>query len=435
MSGGGVQEVPRSGPSIPQRPLDAHEVAEQIGMGLHADVYRAVSKASDGTFTFALKRIRSDLSSDRRILDALDVVAKVAMQCDAENVLTVYDAGLYEGRWCVACEFVEGTDLGDLQRRIRQDGLTMPIPQAAFLAMEVARALEACHALELPDGRPFAHGALRKANVLVSFDGDVRVSDFGVRRALDAAAQPHAGQSVDADIAAIGELLFEMLAGRRYVKGRGGDILRYRDDLPEAVAMLVNKVLGGGYETAKQVREDLSETMEHLGFQTSREGVARYVKALVGSSAFEDHGGDNALPTPNATDQTPPLEKSLAAAWRWTHADREGPTWTAAGLLWTLGLAMGVALTLLFGAEAGDGQGQDLARVRVIAPPDTQVTLDGDVVGREWTLDDDHPHVFGISSDTLGEWETLLRVHPGEKRVYVFPSNAAGSMDDPGAGR
>ena len=269
--------------------------------------------------------------------------------------------------------------------------------------------------------------------MLLSFDGDVKVSDFGVRHALHVADQVEGAGSVCDDLVALGALLYEMLAGRRYVKGRSGDVRLRRTDLPESLAVLIGDLLSGGYDSAGTICDDLEEMLNRSGYRASPKALGRYIKALVGDAEPEP----SALPveTPQEDSSTRQFGGSLAAAWRWTYTDGLAASWTTAGLLWFVGLAMGLGIALLFGPFNVGSSAQELARVRVIAPPDTQVSLDGDIVGREWTLNDDLPHVLGVSSDGFGEWETLLRVQPGEKRVYVFPSAAPRAVDGGPSGR
>ena len=204
-----------------------YRLVELLGEGGFATVYRAHDSRLDRDV--ALKLIRPDYADDLDFMSDFRWQSRVAASLDHVNVAAVYDFGTDESGTFLVTEFVDGADLATL---IERNG---PVPprRAARAAAEVARALEAAHARGLP------HGDLQPDNVMVTRDGTIKVTDFGIARAAVAvsdsttanikryeADQPGpttvpvlsamlgGAPSEASDVEALGCLLYEMLTGR-----------------------------------------------------------------------------------------------------------------------------------------------------------------------------------------------------------------------------
>src|ERR1035437_5430750 len=203
-----------------------YKLVELLGEGSFATVYRATDIQAN--HDVAVKMLRPELASDPDFMSDFRWQSRVAANVDHPNIARVLDFGTERGGAFLVSEYVDGADLATLLER------NGPVPprRAARAAAETARALQAAHDRGLP------HGDLQPSNVMVTRDGHVKVTDFGVARAAAAvndatnaniksyaeAAPSPAGRKPDprtisapseaSDVEALGFLLYEMLTGR-----------------------------------------------------------------------------------------------------------------------------------------------------------------------------------------------------------------------------
>lgn len=168
--------------------------------------------------------------------------AKLAAQLTHGNVVKVYDLGREQGTLYIAMEYVEGFDLRDLLKSCSKVKVPLPVEFSLLIVTETLRALDYAHRKRGDDGRPLGivHRDVSPSNVLVSFDGQVKLCDFGIARAIgidqmlpDEAIQGKAGYmspeaaagksvSAQSDVFAVGVILWELLAGRRLYRSEPG---------------------------------------------------------------------------------------------------------------------------------------------------------------------------------------------------------------------
>lgn len=168
--------------------------------------------------------------------------AKLAARLSHGNVVQVYDLGREEGTLYIAMEYVEGFDLSALLKTCSKRKVPLPVEFSLLIVTETLRALDYAHRKKDDEGNliGLVHRDVSPSNVLVAFDGQIKICDFGIARAIglegelpDAAIQGKAGymspeaaagKSVDArsDLFAVGVILWELLAGRRFYKREGG---------------------------------------------------------------------------------------------------------------------------------------------------------------------------------------------------------------------
>ncbi|MGD0248687.1 MAG: protein kinase, partial [Candidatus Limnocylindrales bacterium] len=204
-----------------------YRLQELLGEGSFATVYRA--RDVEGNRDVAVKLLRPEYAEDPDFMSDFRWQSRLAASVDHENVAAVYDLGSDRSGAYLVTEYVDGADLATLLER------NGPVPprRAARAAAEVARALQAAHDRGLP------HGDLQPRNVMVTRDGHIKVTDFGIARAAAAVAdvasanikrhedEPEAvtptavpgvrlggAPSEASDVEALGHLLYEMLTGR-----------------------------------------------------------------------------------------------------------------------------------------------------------------------------------------------------------------------------
>ncbi len=189
-----------------------------------------------------VKQILPLLSSSSEFSRLLIDEAKLAAQLSHGSVVQVFDLGRENDSLYIAMEYVEGFDLRELLRHCSVRKVPLPVEFALFMVTETLRALDYAHKKRDESGRllGIVHRDVSPSNVLVSFDGEVKLCDFGIARAIGAngalpeeAIQGKAGymspeaargETADArsDLFALGIILWELLAGRRLYRGSNG---------------------------------------------------------------------------------------------------------------------------------------------------------------------------------------------------------------------
>jgi serine/threonine-protein kinase len=247
-------EVPSTLPALP-RAFGKYLLFDRIGRGGMAEIFLArMTTELGGSRRVVVKEILPELSSDPGFTRLLVTEAKLAARLSHRNIVRVLDLGREAGRLFIAMDYIEGYDLNQLLRQLSRRRLPLPAEFALFVVREVLAALDYAHRAGDGTGAPLAvvHRDVSPSNVLVSFEGEVSLCDFGIARALraepenpDLASQTsdpdesriqrvrvagksaymapeHArGEEVDArsDVFAAGILLWELCAGRRLYKG------------------------------------------------------------------------------------------------------------------------------------------------------------------------------------------------------------------------
>jgi TonB family protein len=185
-------------------------------------------------------RLRPALSANAEVAKNLMDQVKVAAQLQNPNVIRIYGIGKVDAVYYVSYEFVEGKSLRAIFERCRRDTFPFSVDHALLIASKVCSALEYSHGRKSEGGGRYYHGLLNTGNVIVSYEGEIRVRGFGhwlagVRDAgglrdedaLYLSPEQAAGGMGDtrSDIFAVGALLFEALTGGPLFEGgREGDI-------------------------------------------------------------------------------------------------------------------------------------------------------------------------------------------------------------------
>jgi serine/threonine-protein kinase len=228
------------------RAFGQYLIFDRIGHGGMAQIYLARTTTHlGGSRRVVIKEVLAELSADRAFARMLTREAKLAAQLSHRNIVQVMDLGRESGRLFIAMEYVEGYDLNQLLRELTKRRIPLPVEFALFIVREVLAALDYAHRATDEHGGPLGvvHRDVSPSNVLISFEGEVNLCDFGIARALsvdlDAGDDPEsrrirvagksaymspehaAGREVDSrsDVFAGGILLWELCAGRRLYKG------------------------------------------------------------------------------------------------------------------------------------------------------------------------------------------------------------------------
>jgi eukaryotic-like serine/threonine-protein kinase len=220
---------------------------DHIGRGGMANIYLAKVRTDfGGSRLVVIKEVVPKLADDERFAEMLVSEAKLAATLRHASIAQVEDLGRQGESLFIAMEYVEGLDLRELLRRCARQKVKLPVEFSLLVVGEALRALVYAHRMGA------VHRDVSPSNVLLSFEGEIKLCDFGIARAHDLCAVPpyealqgkagymspeHArGESIDArtDVFAAGILLWELLSGRRmYNVGRGLSKEEAREDLLE----------------------------------------------------------------------------------------------------------------------------------------------------------------------------------------------------------
>jgi serine/threonine protein kinase len=213
------------------------ELCRELASGGMASVWLAVRRG-DGDFarTCAIKRVHPHLAKVEAFVEMFLDEARIAARIDHPNVCQVFDYGNVDGTPFIAMEYLAGVPLSMLPRRLSDGGADAAIlAGVCSLVAEAADGLHAAHELIADDGKSMdvVHRDISPQNLFLTFDGVVKVVDFGIASARDKVHETETGQvkgkfaymapeqmrgkKVDrrADVWSLGVVLWELLAGRR----------------------------------------------------------------------------------------------------------------------------------------------------------------------------------------------------------------------------
>ncbi|HJL15074.1 MAG TPA: serine/threonine-protein kinase [Sandaracinaceae bacterium LLY-WYZ-13_1] len=309
-------------------------VVRRLGAGGMAEAFEGIRRGPGGfEQRVCIKRVLPAYSTDPDFVRLFQREARLAAALSHRNLTRVLDFGEDAGCHYLALELVEGVDL----RRLLEGrpGRRLPVQVTALLGVELAEALEHAHTRGAPTG-PVVHRDVSPANVLLSVDGDVKLTDFGISKALGEAPGTrsdfargnlwymapeclHGLSRSDArsDLFSLGVLLYQCLAGRRpyegasdadammaLSEGRRTPLRGAAPGLPEPMIMAVERLLAHRPEDRFADAAALAEALAPL---TSLAGARRALRRLVRDArgAAESH---DVVRVPDVRVGAPPVE-------------------------------------------------------------------------------------------------------------------------------
>jgi serine/threonine protein kinase len=166
-------------------PFGRYYLLGLIARGGMAEVYRA--KTQVGTRQLlAVKVMRPQLAREAKFVDMFHREGKLAMLLRNRCIVETIELGQYDGRHYITMEYIGGRDLTQVLRRCQETQQRIPVPHAVYIAARIAEGLHFAHTLAGADGRPLSivNRDVSPSNVRLSYDGDVKLLDFGIAQAL-----------------------------------------------------------------------------------------------------------------------------------------------------------------------------------------------------------------------------------------------------------
>ncbi|MBW1808345.1 MAG: serine/threonine protein kinase [Deltaproteobacteria bacterium] len=168
------------------RTLGRYQLIELLATGGMAHIYRARLASSQGTEKeLVIKQVLPHLVQNRDFIDMFIDEARITMPLNHGNIVQVFEFGQEGQDYFLAMEYVRGRNLETVLERIKQRGTHVPIEVALFIASEVAKGLDYAHRFRDPHDRPagIIHRDVSPQNILVGFQGEVKLTDFGIAKA------------------------------------------------------------------------------------------------------------------------------------------------------------------------------------------------------------------------------------------------------------
>jgi serine/threonine protein kinase len=330
---------------------ERYEVTGSVARGGMAHVFRGVSRAPvDQQRHVAVKRLLPNFGGNERFQAMFLEEARVVADLQHPNIASFYELCHDDGGMlCIVMEWVDGVDLSRMLLAARDVARPVAVPDAAFIATSVLKALSAAHRRA---SGPVFHRDVTPANILVSRAGEVKLTDFGLARAMDRASMTRpnvikgklaycapelitgAKANARTDIFGLGVVIWEALAQKRLFTGKNDlevllavrkgaipPLTGEREDLPAALDEVIQQSLAQNpeerYQTAKEMARALASVLRSTTEHTDAEPLGasvRAARARLGKDPATSAGGtaapNLAAPQPNIDQGMEEPEKS-----------------------------------------------------------------------------------------------------------------------------
>jgi serine/threonine protein kinase len=302
-------------------PLGKYIVLAELGRGGMAEVYLALSRGQSGfNKLVVLKLLRSHLAEDPEFLEMFLAEARLAARLNHANIVQTYEVGFEAGRHCIVMEYLEGRTLTELESATRSN--PMPLSYGVRILAEALAALHYAHELCDVDGRPLGivHRDVSPHNLVVTYDGQVKLLDFGIAKATQDDARTRTGvfkgklrytaperlttdvNDRRSDVFSVGVLLWQLLT-RRHVWAGMNDLSVMQQlanrtripsprsvvaDVPKQLEQICLKALDPSpdarFQTAAEMEDALEEFLANESGGITNRTLAKFLGEVFGES-------------------------------------------------------------------------------------------------------------------------------------------------------
>lgn len=451
-------------------------LVDKIAVGGMAEIFKAKTY-SEGGFEnlLVIKRILAHLSENDEFVEMFIDEAKVSVALQHPNIVRLYDFGRILENYFIAMECVEGKDVRGMLRQLARKRKFLPVEYAAYIVHEACKGLDYAHSKTDLQGRPYniVHRDISPSNLLLSYEGEVKVADFGIAKAEKNAYETGAGvlkgkfeymspeqawgRNLDgrSDVFCLGIILWEMLTGRRLFKTKSEtetlekvrnvqvappETLNSR--VPRDVSRIVMKALTGPleerYQTAGQMKEDLAKFLYPATPDKTRDGFRTFLQDLFSAEIGEERARleEGSVIAVELHKNAPPLAE-------WDGQTNSTMAHTSTGTKMAMGSIAMVALIALLGAAGAGYIAYDLStrapereivevtvasevgEISITVTPEAQVFLDDQLVGtgESVAIPDVSPgeHAVRLEAKGYTTFEGTLTVVAGQVARFGQP--------------
>ncbi|MEM9187902.1 MAG: serine/threonine-protein kinase [Myxococcota bacterium] len=296
-----------------------YELLGRLAVGGMAEIYLGREVVDDQVERYVvLKLLKPDIAQDEDFVLLFRDEARLAAQLQHPHIAHVYEYGQVSGRHYMAMEWIHGVPLSSHLKRLRKRGQQVPVAVALRIVSDIAEALDHAHAARGVDGRPLGivHRDVSPQNIMISYDGAVKLVDFGVAKAERRLSTTQAGvvrgkfaymspeqcvgtADIDgrSDIFSLGIVLHELLTGellferpsdfetmRAVAEQRIPPPLEKRPSMPSALSDVVMRALerrvGRRYLRAREFQEALQRYWVSQGEVVSTGRIADHIQLV-----------------------------------------------------------------------------------------------------------------------------------------------------------
>ncbi len=306
---------------LPKRLAD-FEVIRRLGVGGMAEVFLAKKKGAEGTYKLlVVKRVLPQYGQSRRFRTMFAEEAMLATRLNHPNIVQVYEFQDYgdEGQ-LLSMEYVEGPDLRKVIRAARSKRSRLPPYVAAYLISEVAKGLHYAHERKDERGNPMeiVHRDVSPQNILLTFEGAVKIADFGIASANLFRQEPGVlkgktaymspeqarAEMVDrrTDIYSLGVVFHELLTGRPlHGAAEGAELLEavragqveppstFAREIPSELETIVMKALARSRDDRFATARDLAAAITRALFQAQQLIDSHVVETILSQIVSREH--------------------------------------------------------------------------------------------------------------------------------------------------
>ncbi len=297
--------------------LGKYHIFATLGRGGMADVYLAVARGPVGfNKLVVIKRLRAQLADEPTFRQMFLDEARLAARLNHPNIVQTFEVGEENGTYFIAMEYLEGQALNRLIREVIKQNVAVAPPLCAKIAADALLALSYAHSLRDYDGSPLGiiHRDVSPHNVFVTYDGQVKLVDFGIAKAASTTTETEVGVlkgkvaymapeqalggAIDAraDVFSMGILLWELLTRQRLLPGdnaavtlhrlmnqpipRASSVMSLPPELDGIVARALEKDPSRRFQSAAEMRDALESFVVRSGFTVRTDDLAALLTQL-----------------------------------------------------------------------------------------------------------------------------------------------------------
>lgn len=328
-------------PELEDQQFGKYKLLNRIAQGGMAELYQAKLFGYEGFEKLvAIKRILPYLADETNLIKAFIDEAKLAAFLQHPNIVQIYDFGSVNNTYYIAMEYLYGNDLKFITQEYNEKRRPLSIENALYIATQVCAGLDYAHKLKDYQGNPLniIHRDIGPHNIFITFDGQVKIIDFGIAKAATQVNKTQYGsikgkitymspeqakaEKIDhrSDIYAMGILLYEMVTHKRMFDGENtygvfskvveSEYIPPRalnknlpDDLCDIIEKALKKDRTKRYQSAEEMLADLEMCMHRLSIMPSYRNLAQYMDQLFGE------GSEDPDETEKKNDETDPRLK------------------------------------------------------------------------------------------------------------------------------
>ncbi len=328
--------------------LGRYVVLRHLASGGMADVLLGRADGIEGFERhIIIKRIRAEHAKDQHFIQMFLDEARVAATLHHQNVVQVYDIGEDHGEYFLAMEYIHGEDLRTMLSAVSKSRANMPLGYVAAIVSSAAAGLHYAHERRGTDKKPLhiVHRDVSPSNIIIGYDGAVKVLDFGIAKAAMRKVETQSGNlkgkvsymspeqckgeaTIDrrSDIYSLGVVLYELATTTRLFKGDSDYLIMdaivngkvplprvKRPDLPNELATIIMRALSvepaRRYQTADELRIALDQFAVKANLTASTSALAGYMTKMFGDKPepWLDNAATSAVDLPAIDPSAPPF--------------------------------------------------------------------------------------------------------------------------------